>query len=40
MIQLTQSQWHMIAAADDVIEKNGNIVGVVFDNVKIIFTEA
>lgn len=40
MIKLTQAQWHMVSAADDIIKKDGYIIGVVFDGIKIIFTEA
>lgn len=39
-MNLTQSQWHMIAAADDIIKRDGHIVGVVFDGAEIIFIEA
>lgn len=37
MINLTEAQWHMVAAADDVIEKDGCIVGVIFDGKEYLF---
>ena len=33
-MNLTQNQWHLIAAADDIIELDGQIVGVVMDGVE------
>lgn len=40
MKKLTESQWHMVAAADDIIVVQGRIVGVVMDGIKIWFSEA
>jgi hypothetical protein len=34
MKYLTENQWHMVAAADDIIERGGRIVGVVMDGVE------
>lgn len=39
MNRLIESQWHMVAAADDIIEKNGGIVGVIFNGITIIFAK-
>ena len=37
-MNMTSSQWHMIAAADDIIECNGRIVGVVIDSIETFFS--
>lgn len=29
MKELTQAQWHRIAAADELVNENGNIIGVI-----------
>lgn len=34
MLNLTSSQWHMIAAADGIIKCGGQIVGVLLDDVE------
>jgi len=38
MTSFTQSQWHLIAAADDIVELDGQIVGVVMDDVECWFS--
>ena len=40
MIKLTQAQWHMVAAADDIVEKDGEIIGVVMDGQTHLFLNA
>jgi len=39
MTSFTQPQWHLIAAADDIIELDGQIVGVVMDDVECWFSD-
>lgn len=36
---MTQAQWHLIAAADDIIKHDGHIIGVVIDGEKIFFNK-
>lgn len=40
MINLPQSQWHMVAVADNIIERDGQIVGVVMEGVEHWFIRA
>lgn len=37
MIKLTDAQWHMVAAADDIINVDGDIIGVVVSGDTFIF---
>lgn len=36
---LTEAQWHMVAAADDTIKRNGLIIGVVMGDVVTMFKD-
>lgn len=38
MRELTQAEWHRIAASDGVIEINGLIVGIIEGGMEIIFS--
>ena len=37
MRELTQSEWHRIAAADNVLEQEGHIVGIIEDGETVMF---